>query len=154
MPALLLTMMTIILKKNNWKIQWGWKYYTQSKLNLTNLTIMACFQKKLPNWQHAFKQNKQFLKLLKTDATTINSQEYVAEYFKVSEQWKNKKETNALPSYFKLLKLIKQHRKEDHIGISFWDGMHRHVAITLSLLCADITYTSSLGSESLSLNSE
>jgi hypothetical protein len=87
-------------------------------------------------------QTEQFQKLLKTDATTINGQEYVAEYFKVSEQWKNGKETNTLPSYFKLLKLVKQHSKEDHIWISFWEGMHRHVAITLSLLCADITYDS------------
>jgi hypothetical protein len=60
----------------------------------------------------------------------------------VSEQWKNKKETNTLPSYFKLLKLVKQHSKEVHIWISFWEEMHRHVAITLSLLCADITYDS------------
>jgi hypothetical protein len=41
-----------------------------------------------------------------------------------------------------LLKLIKQHSKEDHVWISFWEGMHRHVAITLFLLCADITYDS------------
>jgi hypothetical protein len=85
---------------------------------------------------------EQFQKLLKTDATTINSQENVAEYFKVSEQWKKEKETNTLLSYFKLLKLVKQHSKEDHIWISFWEGMHRHVAITLSLLSADITYNS------------
>ncbi len=63
-------------------------------------------------------QTERFQKLLKTDATTNNGQEYVAEYFKVSEQWKNKKETNTLPSYFKLLKLVKQHSKEDHIGYS------------------------------------
>jgi hypothetical protein len=53
-----------------------------------------------------------------------------------------KQKTNTLPSYFKLLKLIKQHSKEDHVWISFWEGMLRHVAITLSLLCADITYDS------------
>jgi hypothetical protein len=52
------------------------------------------------------------------------------------------KETNTLLSYFKLLKLVKQHSKEDHTWISLWEGMHRHVAITLSLLCADITYDS------------
>jgi hypothetical protein len=87
-------------------------------------------------------QTEQSQKLFKTDATTIDGQEYVAEYFKVSEQWKNKKEANTLPSYFKLLKLVKQHCKEDHTWISFWEGMHRHVAIMLSLLCADITYDS------------
>jgi hypothetical protein len=78
----------------------------------------------------------------KTDATTFDCQEYVAEYFKVAEQWINEKETNTLPSYFKLFKLVKQHSKEDHVWIFFWEGMHRHVAITLSLLCADITYDS------------
>jgi hypothetical protein len=87
-------------------------------------------------------QSDQFQQLLKTDAITIDGQEYVAEYFKVAEQWKNKKETETLPSYFNLLKLVKQHSKEDHVWISFWEGMHRHVAITLSLLCADITYDS------------
>jgi hypothetical protein len=87
-------------------------------------------------------QTEQFQKLLKTDATTINGQEYVAEYFKVSEQWKNEKETNTPPSYFKLLKLVNKHSKEDHIWISIWEGMHRHVVIMLSCLCADITYDS------------
>jgi hypothetical protein len=87
-------------------------------------------------------QVEQFQKLLKTDATTINGQQYVAEYFNVTEQWESKKETHTLPSYLKLLKLVKQHSKEDHIWISFWEGMHRHVSITLSLLCADITYDS------------
>jgi hypothetical protein len=48
-------------------------------------------------------QGKQFQKLLKTDATTINCQQYVAEYFKVTEQWESKKEKNTLPSYFKQL---------------------------------------------------
>ncbi len=43
-------------------------------------------------------QSEQFQQLLKTDATTFNGQEYVAEYFKVSEQWKNnKKQTHYLP---------------------------------------------------------
>jgi hypothetical protein len=60
-------------------------------------------------------QSEQFQQLLKTDATSFDGQEYLAEYFKVSEQCKNKKETNTLPSYFKLLKLIKQHSKEDHV---------------------------------------
>jgi hypothetical protein len=87
-------------------------------------------------------QSEQFQQLLKTDATTFNGQEYVAEYFKVSEQSKKEKETNTLPSNFKLLKLVKQHSKEDHVWISFWERMHRHVAIMLSLLCADITYDS------------
>ncbi len=87
-------------------------------------------------------QSNRFQKLLKTDATTVNGQEYVAEYFKVAEQWKNQKNTETLPSYFNLLKLVKQHSKEDHVWISFWEGMHRYVAIMLSLLCADITYDS------------
>jgi hypothetical protein len=60
----------------------------------------------------------------------------------VKEQWESTKEPNTLPSYFKLLKLVKQSSKEDHIWISFWEGMHRHVAIMLSLLCAGITYDS------------
>ncbi len=45
-------------------------------------------------------QSEQFQQLLKTDATTFDGQDFVAEYFKVSEQWKNEIETNTPPSYF------------------------------------------------------
>jgi hypothetical protein len=31
---------------------------------------------------------------------------------------------------------------EDNIWISFWEGMHRHAAITMSLLSANITHDS------------
>ncbi len=45
-------------------------------------------------------QSEQFQQLLKTDATTFNGQDFVAEYFKVSDQWKNKKKQT---HYFPIL---------------------------------------------------
>ncbi len=88
----------------------------------------------------AILQSQQFQQLLKTDAITSEGQQNVAEYFEVEEQWETKKQTNTLQSYFELLCLVKQTSTKDYIWISFWEGMHRHAAITMSLLCANITY--------------
>jgi hypothetical protein len=85
----------------------------------------------------------QFQQLLKTCATTSEGQQYVAEYFEVEEQLETTKQTNTLQSYFELLCLVKQTSTKDYTLISFWEEMHRHEAITMSLLCADITYNAS-----------
>jgi hypothetical protein len=88
----------------------------------------------------AILQSQQFQQLLKTDATTSEGQQNVAEYFEVEEQWETKKQTNTLQSYFELLCLVKQTSTKDYIWISFWEGVHRHAAIRMSFLCANITY--------------
>jgi hypothetical protein len=85
-------------------------------------------------------QSDEFQQLLKTDATTSEGQYYVAKYFGVHKQWESTKQTNTLRSYCELLCLVKQTSQKDYIWISFWEGMHRHAAITMSLLRADITY--------------
>jgi hypothetical protein len=36
--------------------------------------------------------------------------------------------------------MVKAYSKKDIIWISFWEGMHRHAAIIMTLLCANITY--------------
>jgi hypothetical protein len=46
-------------------------------------------------------QSQQFQTLLKTDATTSAGQQYIAEYFKVEQEWETKKQTNTLQAYFK-----------------------------------------------------
>jgi hypothetical protein len=85
-------------------------------------------------------QSDEFQQLLKTDATTSEGQDYVAQYFGVHKQWESTKQTITLRSYYELLCLVKQTIQSDYIWISFWDGMHRYAAIRMSLLCADITY--------------
>jgi hypothetical protein len=89
----------------------------------------------------AILQSQQFQQLLKTDATTTSEgQQYVAEYFEVEEQWETKKTNKHSTILFELLCLVKQTSTKDYIWISLWEGMHRHATITMSLLCADITY--------------
>jgi hypothetical protein len=85
-------------------------------------------------------QSEEFQPLLRTDSTTSDMQFSVAQYFGVHKQWESRKKTKTLNSYYKLLCLVKQTSQKDYIWISFWEGMHRQVAITLSLLCADITF--------------
>ncbi len=46
-----------------------------------------------------------------------------------------------MEKYIKLLKMVKTSSKNDNIWISFWEGMHRHAAIIMSLLGADITHS-------------
>ena len=85
-------------------------------------------------------ESPEFLNFLKTDATTSEGQTLVAQYFKVDEEWASKKETNTVQAYFELLCLVKEQSTNDKVWISFWEGMHRHAAIIMTLLCADITY--------------
>jgi hypothetical protein len=63
-----------------------------------------------------------------------------SESFKVEQEWETKKQTNTLQAYFELLCQVKQASMEDIIWISFWEGMHRHAAIIMCLLSANITY--------------
>ena len=85
-------------------------------------------------------ESSEFLNFLKTDATTSEGQTLVAQYFKVDEEWASRKKTNTVQAYFDLLCLVKEQSTNDKVWISFWEGMHRHAAIIMTLLCADITY--------------
>jgi hypothetical protein len=85
-------------------------------------------------------QSPEFLQLIKTDATLSNGQQLVAKYFAVDDVWASKKETNTVQAYYELLCLVKTHSNEDSIAVLFWEGMHRHAAIIMTLLCANISY--------------
>ncbi len=85
-------------------------------------------------------QSPEFQQLIKTDATTSNGQQLGAEYFAVDDVWASKKETNTVQAYYELLCLVKTHSTKDSIWFSFWEGMHRHAAIIMTLLCANISY--------------
>ena len=99
-----------------------------------------------PNDMVSFRErisSVEFKELLQTDATTHSGQNKVAKYFGIEELLlKNKmKSHSAMKSYSKLLKMVKTKSKRDDIWISFWEGMHRHAAIIMSLLGADITHS-------------
>ncbi len=78
-------------------------------------------------------ESHDFQQLIATDATTKDGQQKVAEYFHVSEKWAAMKETNSFQAYYELLCLVKTKSPKDSIWISFWEGMHRHAAIIMTL---------------------
>lgn len=82
-----------------------------------------------------------FKQILTTDATTTEGQSRIAAYFQVTKEWEEKKEDNdCVQAYYDLLRIVKKHSNNDEIYISFWEGLHRHAAIIMALLCSDITY--------------
>ena len=86
-------------------------------------------------------QTKDFKQVMTTDATTTEGQNRIAAYFDVVDMWNEMKADNdCVQDYFELLRLVKAHSTKDNIYISFWEGLHRHAAIIMALLCSDITY--------------
>jgi hypothetical protein len=82
-----------------------------------------------------------FKKLLKTDATTIEGQ-YVAEYFQMTDSVDfTSGSKNTFQIYHKLLLDIKERKSKQYcVWISFWEGMHRHSAIIMALLAANVSH--------------
>jgi hypothetical protein len=88
-------------------------------------------------------QSEPFKKILKIDATTTEGRNDIATYFEVEDEWNELKEDNdSVQAYYELLQVVKTHSKKDNIYISFGEGLHRHAAIIMALLCSDITYES------------
>jgi hypothetical protein len=86
-------------------------------------------------------KSKNFKQILKTDATTTEGQNRIAAYFQVTDEWdKIKEDSDCVQAYYDLLRIVKRHSNNDEIYISFWEGLHRHAAIIMALLCSDITY--------------
>jgi len=82
-----------------------------------------------------------FKQILKTDATTIQGQDRIAAYFDVEAFWNQIRDDNdRVQAYYGLLQIVKTHSNKDNIYISFWEGLHRHAALVMALLCSDITY--------------
>ncbi len=54
--------------------------------------------------------------------------------------WASKKQTNTVQVYYELLCLVKTRSTKASIWFLFWEGMHRHAAIIMTLLCANISY--------------
>ena len=84
-----------------------------------------------------FLQSDEFNAFLKIDATTSDGRNAVAKYFEVDEEWENAK-SNATPveQYYELLYLVKTKSTKDTLWISFIEGLHRHAAMVMSLLCS------------------
>jgi hypothetical protein len=75
---------------------------------------------------------------LETDATTDDGMMVVAQHCGVQCKCKSYLEENDdidwAEKYFKLLLLVKTMSKEDHVWISFVEGLHQHAAIVMCLM--------------------
>ena len=70
-----------------------------------------------------------FQKLLLTDASTEDGQDFLADYYKIDDwvQIKkklNRKGANMATRYYYLLFMVKAQSKQDNVWISFYEGSH------------------------------
>jgi hypothetical protein len=125
---------------------------TTNKVKMKNLHPNTEINPKRTVWRTLFPTDmrdfkvritlSEFKEFLRTDATTADGQNKVADYYGVKELWTKRvdKSSSAMTSYVNLLKIVKMKSKTDNICISFWEGMHRHAAIMMSMLGVNITH--------------
>ncbi len=78
-----------------------------------------------------------FAKILKTNAMTKDGLVAIATYFDLLEAW-NAIETEEdfnIKHYYDLLLMVKK-SKNDNIWMSFYEGLHRHAALMMCVLCS------------------
>jgi hypothetical protein len=82
-------------------------------------------------------QSDEFKAFLINDATTIQGRNAIAKHFGVDEEWENVKlKATPVEQYYQLLYLVKTKSTMDTLWISFIEGLHRHAAMVMSLLCS------------------
>jgi hypothetical protein len=85
--------------------------------------------------------SKPFKDLLLTDPTTQEGQDLIAEHFDITDTWKKNQRygtkkgliSDSASTYYYLLATVKYESKNDFIRMSFYEGLHRHTALLLSL---------------------
>jgi len=93
--------------------------------------------------------SKEFIDLLLTDPTTPDGQDKIATYFNVTEEWakvkqqgkENGKISDCASTYHYLLLTVKCQSNKDYIWMSFYEGLHRHSALLLSLTSSAFNLT-------------
>jgi hypothetical protein len=86
-------------------------------------------------------ESKNYQDLLLTDPTKKEGQDIIAKHFNITDKWaqvqrvgqENGKFLDAASTYFYLLLTVKYQSNNDYIWISFYEGLHRHAALLLSL---------------------
>ena len=72
--------------------------------------------------------------------TDIGQQD-IAKFYDVSNEWNQLTwGSDTINNYYDLLLLVKTKSKRDNIWISFVEGLHRHAAIIICLLCTKFDY--------------
>jgi hypothetical protein len=96
--------------------------------------------------------NESFELFLMSDGTTKEGQDKIANYYQVVKLWemKDKSECN-YERYFQLLMLVKTESQVDFLWVSFVEGLHRHAATILALLCTKFDYENKIQPGSLSI---
>jgi hypothetical protein len=103
--------------------------------------------------------SEEFKELLLTDASTDDGQAFLATYYGIDD-WANIKQklildkgVNLASRYYYLLLLVKVQSKRDNVWISFYEGLHRHASLLITLLSAVFNTTrNSLKSNTLSID--
>ncbi len=97
-------------------------------------------------------QDEGFKLFLMSDGTTKEGQDRIADYYQVGKLWKqmDKSECN-YQRYFQLLRLVKVNSPVDFLWVSFVEGLHRHAATILALLCTKFDYENKIQPGSLSI---
>jgi hypothetical protein len=96
--------------------------------------------------------NESFELFLMSDGTTKEGQDRIANYYQVEKLWEmmDKSECN-YQRYFQLLMLVKTKSPADFLWVSFVEGLHRHAATILALLCTKFDYDNKIQPGSLSI---
>lgn len=82
-----------------------------------------------------------FRAFLLNDGTTTEGRYAIAKHYDVLPEWTSSThEKDFLTQYYNLLLLVKTKSKNDNVWFSFVEGLHRHAAIVLSLLCTKFDY--------------
>jgi hypothetical protein len=80
----------------------------------------------------------EFIDLLKTNAMTKHGLIAVAKYYGVNDEWNNttSEQPFSIKHYYELLLIVKKSSTKDHIWMCFYEGLHRHAALMMCLLCS------------------
>jgi hypothetical protein len=85
-----------------------------------------------------------FKEFLTTNALTEDGLMEIATFYDVKDQWSNATsgQSFTINHYYELLSMIKKSSTKDNIWMSFYEGLHRHAALTMCLLCSKIDLVS------------
>ena len=99
---------------------------------------------------HTLLHSNEFKQLLLTDASTDDGQDFLATYYGIDD-WANIKQrliidkgVNLASRYYYLLFLVKVQSKKDNVWISFYEGLHRHASLLITLLSAVFNTTTNI----------
>ena len=97
-------------------------------------------------------EDERFKLFLMSDGTTKEGQDSIANYYQVAKLWEQMDKSKCnYQRYFQLLMLVKTESPADFLWVSFVEGLHRHAATILALLCTKFDYENKIQPGSLSI---